>query len=104
MGRRQVTFVSAFRRAPQWDLVDPLRDGRACPQCRATIHGREARRDHTADHVERKEFDSRVLAALEKISRHVGLGVRVVADEGLYDGAGELERVGGGQEDDDDDG
>jgi hypothetical protein len=85
-----VTFVFASRRDPKWEVVDPLRNGKRCPECLATIHGREARIGHRDMHIERREFDSRVLAALEKISRHVGLNPRIATDDDLYDGAGEL--------------
>lgn len=86
-----MTFVSAFRREPKWRQVDPLRDGRECPECFATIYGRESRKAHREMHIERKAFDSMVLAALETISRHVGLNVVMAAADDLYDGAGQLE-------------
>lgn len=113
-----MSFVRAFTRAdrdPKWDLVDPIRDGKRCPDCFATIHGRGARIGHRDTHIERREFDSRVLAALEKISRHVGLNVVMAAEDELYDGAGELDDlddrltakaravVGGGYDDEEND-
>jgi hypothetical protein len=86
-----MTFVIASRKEPKWHVVDPLRDARECPECLAAVYGRQSRAEHRASHIERREFDSRVLAALEKISRHVGLNVVMAAEDELYDGAGELD-------------
>lgn len=74
------------RRWGDWKTVLPLYDGRECPDCRAVVVGRDARRDHKTWHLERTEFDSRVLVALRKLVVAAGLNLVELDQDELPEG------------------
>jgi hypothetical protein len=109
-----MTFFSVWS-ARRWRIVDPLRDGKECPRCKAAVFGRDARHAHELDHIERTEFDQMILTAVRKACLAAGLSVEELApigegsaDEGLDDRLTRKARVVAGSdyddEEDDDDG
>jgi hypothetical protein len=77
------------RRWLPWETVDPLRDGRRCPDCGSTVHGRGARKDHRDWHIARTEWDTKITQVIARLARHGGLTVAFEegedAPEGRYD-------------------
>jgi hypothetical protein len=87
-----MSFVRAFIKADRWrdwPLVIPIYDGRMCPECGALCVGKKSRRAHLGWHIQRTDFDSKILDAVRQLAVAAGLNVvephRDDAPDGLYD-------------------
>jgi hypothetical protein len=68
-----------------WVTVDPIRDGKRCPECLCTVHGRKARDAHRDYHNQQREWQSQVVAALRQICDKAGLSFAFAANSAPAD-------------------